>query len=193
MGNKLTTKDLINVGLFTAIYIVVFFAVAMFGYIPMFMVALPFAIPFVGGIPFMLYLTKVKKFGMISITGVLITIFMFVTGHGWPILITGILLPVFADLILLSGKYNSWPKLVISYAVFSEWIFGAMLPMWIMRDSFIERTSKGYGDEYTDKLMSLMSGNMIIILFILAIIGSILGAYLGRKVLKKHFQRVGIA
>ncbi|MDR2078117.1 MAG: MptD family putative ECF transporter S component, partial [Treponema sp.] len=34
--NKLQPKDLINVGIFTAIYIVVMFAVATLGYIPVF-------------------------------------------------------------------------------------------------------------------------------------------------------------
>lgn len=35
-SNKLQTKDLINVGIFTAIYFVIFFAGMMLGYIPIF-------------------------------------------------------------------------------------------------------------------------------------------------------------
>ena len=35
-NNKLQAKDLINVGIFTAIYFVVFFAGMMLGYIPIF-------------------------------------------------------------------------------------------------------------------------------------------------------------
>ena len=41
MDKKINAKDLINVGIFTAIYFVVFFACGMLGYIPIFMVALP--------------------------------------------------------------------------------------------------------------------------------------------------------
>lgn len=37
MNNKLNVKDLINVGIFTAIYFVLVFAVAMLGLIPIFM------------------------------------------------------------------------------------------------------------------------------------------------------------
>ena len=84
MNNKLGAKDLINVGIFTAIYFVIFFACGMLGYIPIFMAALPLLIAVVGGIPFMLYLTKVNKFGMVTITGIIVSLLMFATGHGWP-------------------------------------------------------------------------------------------------------------
>ncbi|MCC7549957.1 MAG: MptD family putative ECF transporter S component, partial [Methanobacterium sp.] len=65
--NRLNTKDLITTGIFTAIYIVIFFACGMLGYIPILLVFLPLICPIVTGIPFMLFLTKVKKFGMVTI------------------------------------------------------------------------------------------------------------------------------
>lgn len=192
MDNKLNVKDLINVGIFTAVYFVAFFATGMIGYIPVLMVILPLLLPIVGGIPFMLYLTKVNKFGMVTITGIIITLLMFATGHGWPILVLGITFAVLADLIFKSGKYKSWGKTVFGYCVFSEWILGAMLPMWIMRDSYFEKMRAGYGDEYTDTLMNIMSGWMLGVFPILAIVGAIIGAFLGRAVLRKHFKRAGI-
>ena len=67
-SNKLQAKDLINVGIFTAIYFVIFFAGMMLGYIPIFIPLLGLVCPILCGIPFMLYLTKVKKFGMVSLT-----------------------------------------------------------------------------------------------------------------------------
>lgn len=193
MSNKLTVKDLINVGIFTAVYFVTYFACGMIGFIPVLMVVLPLLAPFVGGIPFMLYLTKVNKFGMVTITGIIVALLMFATGHGWPILVIGILAAFIADLIFKSGKYKSWKKTVIGYCVFSQWIFGAMIPMWIMRDSYFAKLRAGYGDEYADTLMSLMSGRMLLVLICLAVIGAISGAYLGRATLKKHFKRAGIA
>lgn len=193
MDNKLNVKDLINVGIFTAIYFVVFFAVGMVGFIPVLLLALPFLDPAVGGIPFMLYLTKVKKFGMVTITGILVGLFMLATGHGWPVLVTGVVFPFLADLILKSGQYKSWKKTVIGYSVFSLWIVGAMLPMWIMRDSYFATMREGYGDQYADTLMNLMSGWVLALIPILAIVGGVVGAYLGRGTLKKHFIRAGIA
>ena len=55
-NNKLQAKDLINVGIFTAIYFVVFFAGMMLGYIPIFIPLLGLVCPILCGIPFMLYL-----------------------------------------------------------------------------------------------------------------------------------------
>jgi len=193
MYSRLNVKDLINVGLFTAIYFIVFFAVGMVGYIPVFMVALPFLVPAVGGIPFMLYLTRVNKFGMVSLTGILVSLLMFATGHGWIILATGIPFAVFADLILKSGDYASWNRTLLGYCVFSLWIYGAMLPMWIMRDSYFAAMREGYGDEYTNVLMGLMSGWMLPVLALLAVAGALTGAFIGRGTLKKHFTRAGIA
>ncbi|WP_366953504.1 MptD family putative ECF transporter S component, partial [Pseudomonas aeruginosa] len=58
MNNKLQAKDLINIGIFTAIYFVMFFATGCLGYMPVLMVLVPFICPIVSGIPMMLYVTK---------------------------------------------------------------------------------------------------------------------------------------
>ena len=192
-SSKLNAKDLINVGIFTAIYFVCFFVTGMLGYIPIFMAFLPFLLPVVGGIPFMLYLTKVNKFGMVTITGIIVALLMFATGHGWPVLVTGVVFGLLADLIFKSGGYQSWKKTVWGYIVFTEWVIGALLPIWIMRDSYEQMMRAGYGDEYADQFMSIMSGWMLAALIVLAVIGSVVGAYIGRSALRKHFRRAGIA
>ena len=140
----------------------------------------------------MLYLTKVNKFGMVTIMGILISVMMFVLGQAWPILAIGIPAAFIADLIFKSGGYNSWKKTVLGFCVFSLWVIGSMLPMWIMRDSYFERGRAGYGDTYVDTLMSLTPGWILPVLVALAVIGATAGAYLGRRVLRKHFKRAGI-
>ena len=74
MNNKLQAKDLINIGIFTTIYFVIYFATMMLGYIPILDVLLGLICPITCGIPFMLYVTKVRSFGMISITGIILAI-----------------------------------------------------------------------------------------------------------------------
>ena len=63
-SNKLNAKDLINVGIYTAIYLVVFFVIGMLNAIPVLYPLTYFIAPVVTGIPFMLFLTKVDKFGI---------------------------------------------------------------------------------------------------------------------------------
>ncbi len=192
MNKKLNAKDLINIGIFTAIYVITFNVVGMISLIPIFMLLLPFLIPFVGGIPFMLYLTKVNKFGMVTIMGILVSVLLFIFGQAWPILAIAIPAAFIADLIFKSGGYTNWKKTVFGFCVFSLWVIGSMLPIWIMRDSYFEQGRAGYGDTYIDTLMSLTPVWVLPILVVLAVIGATAGAHLGRGVLRKHFKRAGI-
>ena len=90
-SKKLQAKDLINVGVFTAIYFVIFFAGMMLGYIPIFIPLLGLVCPILCGIPFMLYLTKIKKFGMVSLTGIVLGLLNLIMGSGVLVLIFGII------------------------------------------------------------------------------------------------------
>jgi energy-coupling factor transport system substrate-specific component len=115
MSLKLQPKDLITIGIFTALYFVVFFASGMLGYIPVFMVLIPFICPLLSGIPFMLYLTKVKKFGMITITGLICGVLMLITGMSWQGIISGVTFGFIADLILKSCRYKSARRTILAY------------------------------------------------------------------------------
>ena len=74
--NKLQGKDLINIGIFTAIYFIVIFAAASIGFIPIFIPLISVIVPLVGGIPMMLFFSKIKKFGMLTICGLLLGVIM---------------------------------------------------------------------------------------------------------------------
>lgn len=84
---KLNGHDLMNIGIFGAIYFVILFVVAMLGIIPIFLPLLSVFVPIIGGIPFMLFLTKVKKPGMIFIMAIIMGLLMLLTGMGiWPLI-----------------------------------------------------------------------------------------------------------
>ena len=82
-NKKLKAKDLINVGIYTAIYIVIFFVVGMLNAIPVLYPFLYVLIPLISGIPFMLFLTKTEKFGMVTIMSVICGVFWFLMGYTW--------------------------------------------------------------------------------------------------------------
>ena len=72
MSNKLQAKDLINLGLFTVLYFVIGCCVAIpVGFVPIFLPILGALWSLITGIPFMLFLTRVKKFGMVTIMAIL--------------------------------------------------------------------------------------------------------------------------
>lgn len=137
---KLNAKDFINIGIFTVIYFVMFFITGMMGYIPIFAVIIPLVLGILGGIPFMLFLTKTGKFGAATIMGTLVSVLCFLMGQSWISIPFGIIFGFLADLIFKAGEYKSWKHTVLGYCVFTEWVIGSMLPMWIMRDAFLKRT-----------------------------------------------------
>lgn len=192
MDNKLNGKDLINVGIFTVIYIILFFVSGMLGYIPIFAVALPLVVGILTGIPFILFITKTKKFGMVTLMGILVGILCFLMGQSWIAIVSGVVCGLLADLIFKSGGYKSWKKTLFGYCVFTEWVIGSMLPMWIMRDVFIEQAEKMPSADYKETIMALTTDWMLPVVIVLGIVGAIIGAYIGRSTLKKHFQRAGI-
>ena len=172
-SNKLQAKDLINVGIFTAIYFVIFFAGMMLGYIPIFIPLLGLVCPILCGIPFMLYLTKVKKFGMVSLTGIILGLLNLIMGSGVLVLVAGIIFGIASDLILRAGKYQSWKCTFLANGVFSLWIMGYVSRMFLTRTEFFASLVSSYGQEYVDTLMSYTPNWMFPVLFVVTFIGGI--------------------
>ena len=148
MEKKFEMKDLINVGVFTALYFVVTFVVACLGFIPVFMAFMPLIGPIFAGIPLMLYFTKVKKFGMVLITSVIIAILMFVTGHPYPIFIFCIGAGLITEFVLKAGNYESIKHCVIGSATFSLWLLGMEIAFFFgFREAYFASLVDGYGQE----------------------------------------------
>ena len=192
-SGKLVGKDFINIGIFTAIYFVVVFAVACLGFIPILMAAICGIIPLIAGIPYMLFLTRARKFGMITILGLLIGIIMFITGMGYFSIATGLIFGFVADLIWKSGDFTSSSRAVLSHGVFSCWIIGNFLPFLLTADTYLPTVRSQYGDAYVDELMTYLQPELYPILLIACLVTGIIGGVIGRAVLKKHFKRAGIA
>ena len=157
------------------------------------MVFIPLLCPFVAGIPFMLFVTKIDAFGMVTIMGTIVGILMLVTGHPWPVLAGGVLAGFAGDLIMKLGDYKGWTTSLLGYVAFSEWILGALMPLFFMRSTYFAQIREGYGDTYTDTLMSLTPPWLFWVMIGMIAVGAAAGAFLGKAVLKKHFKRAGIA
>ena len=163
-SSRLQGKDLMNIGIYSAIYCVIVTGVAMLGYIPIMMPMLCALVPLIAGVPFMLFLTKVKKFGMIWIMSIIIGIFMILTGMAHYALIVGFFTGLIAELIYKSGNYAE--------------------AYWATRQSF--------GEEYITTLNSLMPMWLCPVLLIASFVFGIIGGMFGKALLKKHFKKAGI-
>ena len=184
-------KDLINIGIFSAIYFVIVFVVAMLGFIPVFLPLLAVIVPIIGGIPFMLFLTRVKKFGMIWIMSVIMGLLMLLTGMSWPPLVVSVVSGLLADLVYKSGNYKSASKAVLTNGVFSLWLAANYLPLFFAAEKYWS-SRQNFGQDYIDAVTKLMPTWMCPVMFAAAFICGIIGGLLGRKIMKKHFEKVGI-
>ena len=184
-NNKLCAKDFITIGIFTALLFVVEFACGLLGYIHPYIVAsYVVMIPLVGSIPMMLFYSKMS---------VLLAIIMFVTGMGYlgaPLIIGA---GVIADLIAKSGKYKSFKKIILSHGVFCLWICANYFPVIVTADSYRQDlVDGGFSTEYCDNLFRAINTKTIAVLLILCFVFGCIGAVIGKKVVRKHFEKAGI-
>ena len=193
MDNKLQAKDLINVGLFTVLYFVLGCCVAIpIGFVPIFLPILGALWTLITGIPFMLFTTRVKKFGMVTLMAILSGALMGFTGMGYWGVPVGVVSGLVGDFIMKSGNYKSAAKNLLGYAVFSLWMIGTYIPMYFMVEQSYQSFVDGFGEEYAQRVMSVMPTWSLILVVAGIFVCALLGGLLGKTVLKKHFAKAGI-
>lgn len=193
MSERLNVKDLITVGIFSVIIIVLIFIFGMLGYVPILMLALPILAALICGVPYMLFLTRVSKFGMVTLMGLILGCVMFLSGHTWVPIVTFTVCAFIADVILKRGNYSSVKNSIVSHGVFILGIMGNMLPFFILRDAYMSAMRASMGNDYVNVVAPFLQTNVLIILIVLTFIFGLISAYIGTIVLKKHFQKAGIA
>lgn len=191
---KLKARDFITIGIFTAILWVVQMIIMYLGFLSPFIIAgYAVLIPIVTGIPMMLYYARIEKFGMLTITSVIISILLFVFGMGLtgaPICIAAGFL---ADLIAKSGKFKNWKKTVLSYGVFSLWVSASYLPLIITADSYKQSLLEGGFDaSFTDALFRIVTPSTYPVIILICFVCGVIGAFIGKAVVRKNFEKAGI-
>lgn len=191
-SNRLSGKDLINVGIYSAIYFIIIMALAMLGYIPVMMPLLCVLGPLAGGIPFMLFLTKVKKSGMILIMSTIMGIMMALTGMGLYSLPVAIISGLIAELVWKRANYSKASSSILTCGFFNIWMWGNFIPLFINPESYFSSRAE-FGADYATALTALLPPWMNWVLLISCFVFGLLGGLLGRSLLKKHFAKAGIA
>ena len=146
---KLKIKDLVTIGVFAVIYVVIIFALGMIGFLPVLYLVYPALLGIVSGTVIMLFMAKVQK--------------------PWAVLILGML----------------------SFAIFNIWICGSLMQMLWAREKYIE-IAMVMGEDYVNALIKLVTYPHMALVYLGAILGGLIGANIGRILLKKHFIKAGI-
>ena len=174
-------RDLMTIGIFLAIYIVLYFAITMFGFLNpvMMLVTLGLSIV-VGAIPFMLFLARVKHAGMVALFTIVLGILLLVIGY-----------PPLSIVILVAR--SRWAG-VLSYTIFSVWNTAPLLPLFYDRQGYFSSPSMSrMGPEYTARLDAFLSPGVLIGFDIAAVVLGFIGGVIALRLLRKNFARAGLA
>jgi len=193
MKNKLNGRDFITIGIFNAIGIVIYMAVA-------FAMATTVIGGFIAsGVSFMIAATvyilmavKVKKNGVFTISGTLLCLIALSGGH-LPHAVFAVIGGIICDLII--GNYESKGRMIIGYGTFALADFlGTVIPVILFGTvSFVERASKWkMSEEQINQAISYFSVPYTIGFGILTFVLACIGASVATKLLKKHFKKAGV-
>lgn len=190
---KLKIKDLVTIGVFTVIYFVLMFLSGMIGIVPILYLAYPTVAGIITGIVIMLFMAKVQKPGGLFILGLICSLIVIAMGNTYVILVHALISMVIAEIIRKTGGYKSFKYNMLSFAIFNTWICGFLMQVLLAKDKVIEiAETRGMGYAYIMKLIALLNFSSMILVYIGAIVGGIIGAYIGKAFLKKHFEKAAI-
>ena len=188
---KLKVKDLVSIGVFAVIYFALMFGVGMMGMIPILFLVYPTVLGIIAGPVLMLFMTKVQKPWALFILGMISPLVMFAMGHTYVVAVLSLIVMIIAELIRKIGNYNSFKYNMLSYAIFSTWICSSLMQMLLAKEKYIE-LSMMMGKDYVDAMEKLITYPHMALVALGAFLGGIIGAYIGKALLKKHFEKAGI-
>lgn len=192
---RFSARDLLNVAIFAVIYFVIVFVIAMLGIVSPLVMLLTLPLSAIAaGIPYMLFLTRVRHAGMVALFGIVLGLLFLMMGHPWQSTIVTIVLALVAEFILAAGKYRSKWSAIWTYVVFSAWFIGPWIPFFLDREEYLRsQGSQAMGEAYMHDFAQVVTVPAVLIMVAATLVCGLLGALLGTALLRKHFQKAGLA
>ena len=193
---NLEISDLISIGVFSALYFVMV-AIATFASAFLFggyaYVLLPAFAALIAGSVYMLMVAKVHKFGAISMMGIVMGVYFFVSGHFVVSFAANIVFGILADFIAKAFDYKNKKGILLSYIVFSYGCTGPVLPMWFLQNQYkANLVARGKSAEYIAQMFANINPTTFIICIVSIFICAFVGGIFGQIMMKKHFVKAGI-
>ncbi|GAA6123248.1 MptD family putative ECF transporter S component [Bifidobacterium psychraerophilum] len=189
----LGTRDLVNIGVFTAIYYFVTFLGGMMGIIsPIGMFAGFTLSTIIGGTVIMLFMAKTHVMGAMTILGLIIGILMLATGHFWGTVPLCAGLGFVADLIVRAGHYRSRGHNIAAYGLFQLWLIGPFAPLFINTTAYYEDMRGSMGATYANQMSQIFTPWVVAAFIVILCFVGLLGAWIGTKLIDRHFAKAGM-
>lgn len=192
--NKLQVKDLIMIGVFSALYFVLNMVGGMpFAMNPILTFYQPIGSAFLSGIIFMFLIAKSPKRGTITILAVIMCILRFATGMHWAMGVGTLITGIIAEIIAGSKNYKNKTMNMLSFGIFALGDIGTFLVYFINPESWSNAMiKKGTDISYIESMNAAAANWMIYVIVIGTFLVALLSAWIGMKLLKKQFEKAGI-
>ena len=191
---SLTVKDLVTVGIFTALFLVfalvggIFFAPN-----PVLTFYMPVGSALLCGPVYLLMLAKVQKRWAVTILGALLCVIWFVTGMHWAMALGYLIMGITADLAAGTGQYKSKKVNALSYILLSLGGTASYLVFFADPDGWA-KTMLGNGTEqsYIDTMRTTGTAWILVVMLAGTVLAAAVSAFVGCRMLKKQFEKAGI-
>ena len=190
VNKKLKVKDTITVVLLALINVVIFFASSLLYATPITIMLMPVFFSLLEGIVFFIIGTKVRKPGAMMVYAIVRGIL----GGYLPYVLLYFLSGVISELVLHRSGYGSVKGLTISYiicqlcAALGSTIYPYVIAAKSMADMAVSDGRQGNIDAAS---RMLLAGGWIALLAGV-VITAFIGAMIGKRVVKKHLEAVGL-
>ena len=195
-SKKLQIKDLITLGLYSILLILLMgvgvglgtaVISIVFGGKVYFATFSSIATALTSGVAYSLIFNKINKNMAIFIMTLIMAMFLALSGHSILGSAVMFVFGIIAEFFFRRGSEY------LSYLAFNLGTIGIILPMFFMKESYIEHLKgRNYPAAKIDLVMSNTSITTFVIIVVLTIVASILGTYLGRKIYFKNFSKAGL-
>ena len=186
---KSGVKDYITLGIVIVIHFVIFTASAPLGMTGIGNVFVYPACAILWGTLFVLLCKKVQKPIIILLYPLILALVQAM--NFWVTSIFGIVGAVLTFILWSKLDKTKFSSIVISFTTMITFMYlGATLPILWFKDMFFE-IMPAYAELYS-QVYDVVSGYMFFVGLAAAIVCAILGAFLGKAILKKHFEKSGI-
>lgn len=143
----------------------------------------------VWGTIFILLFTKVNKKGVVLLFGLIWAAMQLMSFWGVAIVIA--IGAVIAELLWDKLNRRKFSTMLLCFTVQVIFLYlGMTLPLIFMKDMYLAAVS-AYADLYST-VFDMLIGPMFFVGLAATVVGCIVGAFLGKLLLKKHFAKAGI-
>lgn len=193
---KLTSKDLIALGVFSVLFIVV--TMLVIGLCSMSVIAYAASVALAAipaGIVWTYVHARIPRFGTSLVMAAIFAIIIFAMGSGWPVALGLLAGGVVSEAARKLIGYRRFAGIAVGYALFQTcYAAGLFVPMFAAQDYYRSLMgSNSIDPAFMESLLATVTPETFVLIAAGSFAGGIVGALLGRAVLKKHFVRAGIA